>query len=268
MSLSFLDRERTVASRSYNRWLIPPAALAVHLSIGEVYAFSVFKNPLVDALRLEPHGDRRHLQHRHRDARPVRGRAGHVGRARGAAQGDVHGSRVLVERLRDRGARRRDRAAVARVPRLRLHRRDRARHRLHLPGLDPDQVVPGPSGARDRPGDHGLRRRRADRLAALGEPAQRLRRQAGGRDRPGLPDPGRPLPDHDVAGRLRRPGPRRRLEARGLHAADGRERQVDADDGRRDRGERRSGRRSSGCCGRCCSATSPRASGSSSRPRR
>jgi len=47
MNLSFLDRERTVASRNYNRWLIPPAALAVHLSIGEVYAFSVFKNPLV-----------------------------------------------------------------------------------------------------------------------------------------------------------------------------------------------------------------------------
>jgi MFS family permease len=48
MSLSFLDRERTVAPRGYNRWLIPPAALAVHLSIGEVYAFSVFKNPLVE----------------------------------------------------------------------------------------------------------------------------------------------------------------------------------------------------------------------------
>jgi MFS family permease len=47
MSLSFLDRERTVASRGYNRWLIPPAALAVHLSIGEVYGFSVFKLPLV-----------------------------------------------------------------------------------------------------------------------------------------------------------------------------------------------------------------------------
>ncbi|HEY7453034.1 MAG TPA: OFA family MFS transporter [Thermoleophilaceae bacterium] len=46
--LSFLDRERTVAPKSYNRWLIPPAALAVHLCIGEVYAFSVFKEPLVD----------------------------------------------------------------------------------------------------------------------------------------------------------------------------------------------------------------------------
>ena len=44
---SFLDRERSVASEGYSRWLIPPAALAIHLSIGEVYAFSVFKNPLL-----------------------------------------------------------------------------------------------------------------------------------------------------------------------------------------------------------------------------
>lgn len=43
---SFLDRERTVAPPGYSRWLIPPAALAVHLSIGQVYAFSVFKTPL------------------------------------------------------------------------------------------------------------------------------------------------------------------------------------------------------------------------------
>ena len=43
-----LDRSRTVAAPGYNRWLVPPAALAVHLSIGQVYAFSVFKNPLLD----------------------------------------------------------------------------------------------------------------------------------------------------------------------------------------------------------------------------
>jgi hypothetical protein len=36
--MSLLDRERSVAPRGYNRWLIPPAALAVHLSIGQVYA--------------------------------------------------------------------------------------------------------------------------------------------------------------------------------------------------------------------------------------
>src|SRR3954467_14811076 len=46
--MSLLDRERTVAPRGYNRWLIPPAALAVHLCIGEIYAFSVFKVPLKD----------------------------------------------------------------------------------------------------------------------------------------------------------------------------------------------------------------------------
>lgn len=46
--LSVLDKSRTVAPREFNRWLIPPAALAVHLAIGEVYAFSVFKNPLVE----------------------------------------------------------------------------------------------------------------------------------------------------------------------------------------------------------------------------
>lgn len=33
----------------YNRWFVPPAALAIHLAIGEVYAFSVFNLPLVEA---------------------------------------------------------------------------------------------------------------------------------------------------------------------------------------------------------------------------
>ena len=49
-ALSFLDREHSVAKPGYNRWLVPPAALAIHLSIGQVYAFSVFKLPLVDRL--------------------------------------------------------------------------------------------------------------------------------------------------------------------------------------------------------------------------
>lgn len=46
--MSFLSRERTVAPTGYNRWLVPPAALAVHLSIGQVYAFSVFKDALIE----------------------------------------------------------------------------------------------------------------------------------------------------------------------------------------------------------------------------
>ena len=48
--LSFLDRERSVAHPGYSRWLVPPAALAIHLCIGQVYAFSVFKLPLTQLL--------------------------------------------------------------------------------------------------------------------------------------------------------------------------------------------------------------------------
>jgi MFS family permease len=43
---SFLDRERTVAGPGYSRWLVPPAALAVHLCIGQAYALSVFGLPM------------------------------------------------------------------------------------------------------------------------------------------------------------------------------------------------------------------------------
>jgi MFS family permease len=46
MPPSFFDREGTVAPARYNRFLVPPAALAVHLSIGQVYAFSTFNLPL------------------------------------------------------------------------------------------------------------------------------------------------------------------------------------------------------------------------------
>lgn len=45
--MSVLDRSAIVAPLSFRRWLIPPAALAIHLCIGQVYAFSVFKTPLV-----------------------------------------------------------------------------------------------------------------------------------------------------------------------------------------------------------------------------
>jgi MFS family permease len=47
---SFLDRERSIARPGFSRWLVPPAALAIHLSIGQAYAFSVFKIPLTQLL--------------------------------------------------------------------------------------------------------------------------------------------------------------------------------------------------------------------------
>ncbi len=45
--LTALDRQHTVAPPGYSRWLIPPAALAVHLCIGQVYATSVYKNSFI-----------------------------------------------------------------------------------------------------------------------------------------------------------------------------------------------------------------------------
>ena len=44
--LGFLDKSRTIAPAGYSRWLIPPAALCVHLCIGQAYAYSVFNIPL------------------------------------------------------------------------------------------------------------------------------------------------------------------------------------------------------------------------------
>lgn len=42
----FFSKQHIVASSNYNRWLVPPAALSVHLCIGQAYAFSVFNEPL------------------------------------------------------------------------------------------------------------------------------------------------------------------------------------------------------------------------------
>ncbi|HZR46809.1 MAG TPA: OFA family MFS transporter [Candidatus Manganitrophaceae bacterium] len=46
----FLSKERTVAAPGFNRWLVPPAALAIHLCIGMAYGFSVFWLPLSKAV--------------------------------------------------------------------------------------------------------------------------------------------------------------------------------------------------------------------------
>jgi MFS family permease len=48
--MSFLDRTATVSKPGFNRWFVPPAAIAVHMCIGQVYGFSVFKKPLAKAL--------------------------------------------------------------------------------------------------------------------------------------------------------------------------------------------------------------------------
>lgn len=42
----FFSKQRITAQEGYNRWMVPPAALSVHLCIGQAYAFSVFNDPL------------------------------------------------------------------------------------------------------------------------------------------------------------------------------------------------------------------------------
>jgi MFS family permease len=53
MTPSFLDRQSTVAPPGFDRFLVPPAALAVHLSIGQVYALSTFNLPLTKLIGLK-----------------------------------------------------------------------------------------------------------------------------------------------------------------------------------------------------------------------
>ncbi|MBV8501469.1 MAG: OFA family MFS transporter [Paucibacter sp.] len=52
-SPGLLDKERTIAGAGFNRWLVPPAALAIHLCIGMAYGFSVFWLPLSKALGIK-----------------------------------------------------------------------------------------------------------------------------------------------------------------------------------------------------------------------
>ncbi|MBM3203573.1 OFA family MFS transporter, partial [Candidatus Woesearchaeota archaeon] len=51
--MNWLSREHTLARADFNRWLVPPAALAVHLSIGMAYGFSVFWLPLSKTIGID-----------------------------------------------------------------------------------------------------------------------------------------------------------------------------------------------------------------------
>jgi MFS family permease len=42
-----LSKERIIAGPDFNRWLVPPASVAIHLCIGSVYAWSIFNPALI-----------------------------------------------------------------------------------------------------------------------------------------------------------------------------------------------------------------------------
>jgi MFS family permease len=52
---AFLDRTHSIAGPGFSRWLVPPAALCIHLCIGQAYAFSVFNKPLAQLLCAASH---------------------------------------------------------------------------------------------------------------------------------------------------------------------------------------------------------------------
>ena len=137
----FLDRERTIATAGFNRWLVPPAALCIHLCIGMAYGFSVFWLPLSRAigmtapkacpdmslwqelftttLRLEGREPRLDVHAVLRRARRLRRDLGRLARARRSAQGRRRRGAVLVRRPPARRDRRLHPSALDDVARLR-----------------------------------------------------------------------------------------------------------------------------------------------------
>ena len=122
----------------------------------------------VDRRRLEAHRARLDFFDRDGLSWPVCRGLRTLGRGRRPTQGDVYRRRMLGQRVPDLGAWRLPAQSLDHLSRLRRHRRLCARHRLHLAGLDIDEMVPRPPGHGHGDGDHGLRRRRTDRIAAVG----------------------------------------------------------------------------------------------------
>ncbi len=210
-----LDRERIIAKAGFNRWLVPPAALCIHLCIGMAYGFSVFWLPLSRALGVTQSKacpDMTLLQELFTTTCDWRVASmgwmytlffvllgvsaaiwgGWLERAGPRKAGVVSalcwcGGLLLG-------------ALGIYLHQLWLlwlgsgvHRRRRSRPRLHLAGVDAGEMVPGPARHGDRHGHHGLRRRRDDRRAARGPADELLQDRDLGRRLGDVPRHGRDL---------------------------------------------------------------------------
>ncbi len=153
--LSILDRGHTVAKPGFSRWMVPPAALCIHLCIGQAYAFSVFNLPMTKLLgisastpadwKLTDLGWIFSIAIFFLGARPRCAAAGWktAGRARAMfTSGLCWAGGFFISAIGVYSHH-----ALAGVSRLRRHRRHRPRARLHLAGVDADQVVPRPAAA-------------------------------------------------------------------------------------------------------------------------
>ena len=167
----FLDRNRTIAKPGFSRWMVPPAALCIHLCIGQAYAFSVFNLPMTKLIGIT-------------QSAPGDWKLTELGWIFSIAIFFLGTSAAVFGRWVEEGGPRRAMFAAGlcwavgffisavgvsishaldRLRRLRIFRWPGSRPWLHLAGLDPDQMVPRPSGNGDRHGDHGIWRRRVYR---------------------------------------------------------------------------------------------------------
>ncbi len=179
---NFLDRERTIAKPGFSRWMVPPAALCIHLCIGQAYAFSVFNLPMTRLIGIT-------------ELAPSDWKLTELGWIFSIAIFFLGVSSAVFGRWVEEGGPRKAMftaalcwaggffisAAGAYFHTLWLiyigygvDRRHRARHRLYLPGIDAHQMVSRSSRHGDGHGDHGLRRRRFHRLAALSLADERI----------------------------------------------------------------------------------------------
>ena len=173
--MSFLDRSNTIAGPGFNRWMVPPAALCIHLCIGQAYAFSVFNLPMTKLIGVAK-------------SAPGDWNLPELGWIFSIAIFVLGVSSAIFGRWVEEGGPRRAMFTAACcwavgffISAMGVYIHNLwivyigygviggvgARHRLHLTGFDLDQMVSRPARHGDRHGHHGLRRCRLHRLAAI-----------------------------------------------------------------------------------------------------
>src|SRR5215813_4235006 len=201
-----LDKERTIAAAGFNRWLVPPAALCIHLCIGMAYGFSVFWLPLSRAIGLTaPKACPDITLFQELFTTTCDWKVASMGWMYTLFFVFLGISAAIwggwLERVGPRKA-----GFVAAlcwcgglvlgaigiyIHRLRRDRRCRPRPRLHLAGVDAREMVSRPSRHGDRHGHHGLWWRRHDRRAACRSPDELFQDANLGRRLGNLPRHGR-----------------------------------------------------------------------------
>ena len=170
-----LDRRRTVAGPGFNRWMVPPAALCIHLCIGQAYAFSVFNLPMTKLIGIG-------------QSAPIDWTIPELGWIFSIGIFVLGFSAAIFGRWVEEGGPRRAMFTAAlcwsigflisafgvyihnsgHLFRLRTGRRLRLGHRVHFSRLDTDQMVSRPARHGDRHGDYGIRRRCVHCIAIVG----------------------------------------------------------------------------------------------------